>query len=38
MKHIITTSKVRQAELNYEEMLDKLVCMVMPESEKCEPL
>jgi hypothetical protein len=36
MKHIKATSKVRKAELNYEELITKVLCMVDPEAEKCQ--
>jgi hypothetical protein len=40
MKHITKTSRIQpvQAEccINYEEILDKVVCLVNPEAEKCE--
>jgi hypothetical protein len=40
VKHITTTSKTlpvqAQCCINYEEILDKVVCLVNPEAEKCE--
>ncbi len=40
MKHITTTSKTlpvqAQCCINYEEILDKVVCLVNPDAVKCE--
>jgi hypothetical protein len=38
MKHITVTSKVRQAvEMDIEALIEKVLCMVDPEAEKCTP-
>ncbi len=37
MKHVKATSKVRHAELNYEELIEKVLCLIDPQAEKCQP-